>query len=217
LSRKTIIQIDKDQKVYVHGDTFEKLEREIRERLEAYHAARPLKAGMPREELKSKLPRGIDSRLFRKVIDKMARDALIVHEENMVRMAGHKVSLKVDQDDVRKKIIDIYKRAELTPPYFKDVGKELAVDPAAARDVMSMLVDQGEIVKVKEELYFYKASVEELKDRLVDFLRSNTEISTPQFKEMAGVSRKYVIPLIEYFDSNNITIRVGDNRRLRTG
>ena len=67
----------------------------------------------------------------------------------------------------------------------------------------------------KEDLYFHADAVSELKEKLVSFLQSNMEITTPQFKEMTGVSRKYVIPLIEYFDSINLTIRVGDTRQLR--
>ena len=78
-------------------------------------------------------------------------------------------------------------------------------------------VDEGLIVKAKEDLYFYTEAVENLKKRLVDFLVSNKEMTTPQFKDMTGVSRKYLIPLIEYFDAQNVTIRVGDIRKLRSG
>ena len=79
------------------------------------------------------------------------------------------------------------------------------------------LVEEGHIIKTKEDLYFHAKAIAELKKRLVDFLKSHGEITTPQFKEMTGASRKYVIPLIEYFDAKKITIRVGDNRRLRNG
>ena len=78
-----------------------------------------------------------------------------------------------------------------------------------------LLVDEGPLIKVKEDLYFYNPAVEELKGRVIDFLKANEEMSTPQFKDMANVSRKYLIPLIEYFDSKNVTIRIGDIRKLR--
>ena len=71
------------------------------------------------------------------------------------------------------------------------------------------------IVKVKEDLYFNADAVKDLQKRLVDFIKTHGEISTPQFKEMTGVSRKYLIPLIEYFDAQNVTIRIGDIRKLR--
>ena len=78
-----------------------------------------------------------------------------------------------------------------------------------------LLVDEGIITKVKEDLYFHTQAVEELQQKLVDFLVNHEEITTPQFKEIAGVSRKYLIPLIEYFDAQNVTIRIGDTRKLR--
>jgi len=70
---------------------------------------------------------------------------------------------------------------------------------------------------VKEDLFFHATSIGKLKDRLVAFLQENGEITTPQFKDMTGASRKYVIPLAEFFDAKNVTLRVGDNRKLRKG
>jgi len=80
-----------------------------------------------------------------------------------------------------------------------------------------LLVEEGQVVKTKDDLYFDARAVDDLKTKLVEFLKSNGEITTPQFKEMTGVSRKFVIPLIEYFDAKNVTLRIGDSRRLRKG
>ena len=80
-----------------------------------------------------------------------------------------------------------------------------------------LLVEAGQIVKTKDDLYFDAGAVARLKAELVEFLKSNGEITTPQFKEMTGVSRKFVIPLIEYFDAKKVTLRVGDSRKLRKG
>jgi selenocysteine-specific elongation factor len=70
-------------------------------------------------------------------------------------------------------------------------------------------------LKVKEDLFFHRKAIEELKGRLVKFLKDHGTITTPQFKEMTGTSRKYTIPLIEYFDQAQLTVRVGDSRVLR--
>ena len=70
-------------------------------------------------------------------------------------------------------------------------------------------------MKVKEDLYFHRKAIEDLRDKLITLLREKGEITTPQFKDMTGVSRKYTIPLIEYFDRSQITVRVGDSRVLR--
>ena len=91
------------------------------------------------------------------------------------------------------------------------------VDAQQARDVLQLLVENGDLLKVKEDLYFHRQAIDDLRLRLVDFLKEKGEITTPEFKDMTGASRKYVIPLAEYFDTTNVTIRVGDIRKLRRG
>jgi selenocysteine-specific elongation factor len=172
---------------------------------------------MPKEELRSKFPRLSNSKLFNLVLNQMIKSNQIVQEENTVRLESHRVSLGEDQSDIRDKILKTYQEGGLQPPYFRDVVKTLDAGPQRTKEVMMMLVEEGHIVKTKDDLYFDFKAVDELRNRLVDFLKSHGEITTPQFKEMTGASRKYVIPLIEYFDSKNVTLRVGDSRKLRRG
>ena len=172
---------------------------------------------MPREELRSKLPALKQVKLFNLMLNQMIKDNQAVQEENTVRSADHKVSLAVDQADIKKRILASYQQSGLTPPYFRELVKTLDVDAQRAKDVLMLLVDEGLLVKVKEDLFFDIDTVNGLKQRLIDFLAANTEMTTPQFKDMTGVSRKYLIPLIEYFDAQNVTIRIGDIRKLRSG
>ena len=214
-STRDIIQIDKDSRLFVHKNVFESLQKKTVSSLETYHGNNPLKAGMSKEELKSKFPVQAADKLFSSVMNQMLKADTIVQEGEIVKLAGHKVSLGFDQESVKKKVLDIYRNSGLTPPYFKEVTRTLDVDPAVAKDVLMLLVSEGTMIKAKEELFFHVEPYEDLKQRLVDFLMANEEITTPQFKEMTGASRKYIIPLLEYFDAKNVTIRVGDSRKLR--
>jgi selenocysteine-specific elongation factor len=215
LSKQTIILADRENQTYIHRNSFDKFKTETSDYLKKYHKANPLKTGMSKEELKSKFPAVLGTRLFNLMLNQTIRDKAVVSEDNVVRMSSHKVSLGVDQADIKKKILDAYLENGLTPPYFKDLKISFDIETSLAKDVLSLLMDEGMIVKVKEDLYFDAQAVEDLQKRLVDFLNAHGEISTPQFKEIAGVSRKYLIPLIEYFDAQNVTIRIGDIRKLR--
>ncbi len=216
-SVREIIQIDKDTRRFVHKIVFDSLQDDTALNLENYHKANPLKAGMSKEELKSKFPVKAADKLFSAVMNQMLKAGKTVQEGDAVRMADHKVSLGIDQADIKKKVLDIYLKAKLQPPYFKEVTRTLEVDPARAKDVLMLLVKEGAMIKAKEDLFFHVEPYEDLRKRLVDFLVANEEITTPQFKEMTGASRKYIIPLLEYFDAENVTIRVGDSRHLRKG
>jgi selenocysteine-specific elongation factor len=217
LSRKQIIQVDKDSRLLIHANSFEALQQQLRQTLAAYHKANPLRTGIQKEELRSKIPSTLNAKVFTLLLNQMIKDEQIAAEEDTVRLFTHKISLGADQENIRQRILSEYGRSGLQPPWFKELSAELNTDPARAVDVLRLLVEEGQLVKVKEDLYFAAAVVKDLQQRLVEFLTRNGEISTPQFKEMTGVSRKYVIPLIEYFDARNLTIRIGDIRKLRKG
>ena len=217
LSKQTIIQVDKESRLFIHGRTFDRLKGEIVENLGVYHEANPLKAGMSKEELKSKLPPTLSTRLFNLSVNQMVKENRVILEDDMIHLVEHTISLGVDQVDVKNQISDVYRESGLEPPYFRELSKTLHIDAGQARDVLQLLTDEGRIVKVKEDFYFDTDALDSLRQRLVAFLETNGEISTPQFKEMTGVSRKFVIALIEYFDDKHVTIRIGDIRRLRRG
>ena len=215
LSKQMIIQTDKENKRYIHKNTGEAFKAEVLELLADYHSRFPLKNGMPKGELKSKFPPMLGDKLFNHLLNTLAKSESIVVMENMIRAAGHKVTLKADQSDIKKKIIDTYWNAGLQPPYFKELTEALKIDPAESKNVLMHLVKEGAIIRVKEDLFFHAEIIAGLKQRLTDYLKSSGEITTPQFKDMTGASRKYTIPLLEYFDDTNLTIRVRDIRQLR--
>jgi len=215
LSSRTLIQVDKEKRIFIHLKTLDRLSEATIEFLTNYHKSNPLKTGMPKEELKSKYRPSIDTKLFNLLLNQMIKNKEVITEEDTVRLEGYKIALQVDQEDIRKKIINVYIKSDLKPPYFKALCSELGVDVSAAGDVLLLLVKKGDIIKAKDDLYFHSGAIDNLKKRLVEFLKENGEITTPQLKEITGVSRKYTIPLIEYFDSQKITLRIGDVRKLR--
>ena len=132
----------------------------------------------------------------------------------MVRMASYEVSLGVDQADIKKKILNAYIENGLTPPCFKELKKSFDIETSLAKDVLMLLMDEGMIAKAKRIFILMHRLSKICRKNWLIFL-NHGEISTPQFKEMTWVSRKYLIPLIEYFDAQNVTIRIGDIRKLR--
>jgi selenocysteine-specific elongation factor len=214
-SRQQIMQFDKERRVFVHKKIFDLIQVEIETHLDGYHRQFPLKPGLQKEELKSKLPAHYDAKLFSAVFQSMLKAGVVVQEEDMVHLAGHKVSLGVDQQSLRDQILKSYTEGGLTPPYFKQVVAQMEASADQARQVMDLMVDEGLIIKVKEDLYYHRQHMDQLRRKLIDHLTAHGEITTPQFKDMTGASRKYVIPLIEYFDGIQLTIRIGDIRKLR--
>lgn len=215
LSKRRIAQVDKEKRIFMHETALGRIREDILEIAGDFHARNPLKPGMAKEELRSKLPSHVPDKGVRWVIDRMIQENALTREGELVRLPAHNVSLAADETELTRKIVAIYAEGGLTPPYFKTVCESLSVDSARAKDILGLLVGKGRIIKVKEDLYFHEEAIETLQNRVVAFLDANGEMSTPQFKEMTGVSRKYLIPLIEYFDEIRLTIRIGEIRRLR--
>ncbi len=217
LSEKVIILVDRENRVFIHGSVLGELRDKTVQILGVYHKDYPLRAGMTKEALKSKLPEALSLRIFNLMLLELTKAKTVVQAKEMIHLSGHTIALEADQKDIRHKIEQTYFDSGLQPPYFKDLVESMRQNSGHVRDVLGLMLEEGALVKVKDDLYFHKDVLADVKNRLVSYLKANPEIDTPRLKEMMGVSRKYLIPLIEYFDAAKVTIRVGDVRRLREG
>jgi len=214
-STRQVVMYDKENRRLVHDNALEEIKSSITAILADYHARFPLKAGMPKEEIPALLPKPLDGKLYNFVLRQLAEADQLAQEMEWVRLSSHKVALNKDEDAIRQKIETIFRQSGLQPPFFKEVTSRLPGTAKQHQEVLEWMLAKGTLVKTKEEIYFHTAVMAELQSRLVAWLKEHGEITTPQFKEMTGASRKYTIPLIEYFDAQKVTIRVGEVRKPR--
>lgn len=213
LSQKVLTQWDKENKIIIHQQELAKLSKAVEQELGGYHRLNPLKPGLLKEELKSRLPQIREAKLFNFLLNQSADQKILIQEKELVRLLGHKVQLKEDQQAVRDTLEKVYLKSGLQPPYFKELIEQFP--KGQPREVLELMVKEGKLVKVKEDLYFHKQAIEGLKKRLIQWLKEKGEITTPEFKDLTQTSRKYTIPLLEYFDAMQVTMRVEDKRLLR--
>ena len=120
--------------------------------------------------------------------------------------------------ELRDRIEMIYREAKLAPPGLPDAFARAGVTAATqphARKILQVLIDAGSMVRVEGDMYFHRTALDELIGKLRGFAEktaTNRAIDVPAFKELAGISRKYAIPLLEYLDRERITRREGDRR-----
>ncbi len=212
-AQQRIILYDKERGVLIHADFLKKAREEILDTLTRYHKKFPLKEGLVKEELRSRTAGADNAKLFNHLVLQLAREGIIVQDKEIVRLKDHQVTLAQDQEEIRRELEKIYTKSGLQPPYFQEIKGKFPGNTGA--EVLEVMVKEGDILKVKEDLYFHRKAFDGLKSELIAFLKNNGEITTPQFKEMTGASRKYTIPLIEYLDRTQVTVRVGDTRVLR--
>ena len=216
ISTGKILVVESDSQRLVAAPVVEKLGRTILELLGKYHQDNPLKSGLASEELRSQLKIPVDRKFFQFTINSLLKNETIVQENAEVRLADHEVVLQVDEQEMQQKIGNLYKQAGLRPPNLKDVLASFDEFPEKQiRQVIDLLVQKGVLVKINEALVFHADELERLAQKVTDYITREGEIDAPRFKELTGLTRKFSIPLLEYFDKIKLTIRVGDKRLLR--
>jgi selenocysteine-specific elongation factor len=173
----------------------------------AYHKQNPLQPGMPKEDLRAKVIAGAPPFLL-DVLLKAAPG--VVAEGDVIRLASHKLSLKGDEEQALAKIEGAFRQAGLTVPAASEVLKTCGVDAVRARSLLQILFREKRLVKVAEDLLFHPDALNHVRSLLA--ARKGQKFSVPEFKDWTGVSRKYAIPLLEYFDRERVTRREGDSR-----
>ncbi len=193
--------------------------------LRELHAQKPGEDGLSPATLRSQLKRrvrGLRPAVLEQALQALVRCGELISEGSSVRLAGHRAQRDRGQADLAAQLRSLYQQAGLAPPSRDELPALLqarAGGPLLAAGMVSQAVERlcrdGELVRIKD-LFFHRAALDELRARLVAHLQAQREIAPPAWKAMVGQSRKFAIPLAEYFDAEKVTLRVGDLRRLRT-
>lgn len=194
---------------------FRHLEEMIIQNLATYHKKNPLQAGMPKEELKSALPPAVSAKLFNMALTSLGKNDAVASDKEHVRLSSHLVQLEGDEDEVRQSITLTYAQAGLTPPSLGEVLNGFKNNKTKAQNIIKLMLRDGELIKINEELCFARDTLVKLREDYKAQLIRDGQATPATFKDLTGLSRKYIIPLMEYFDVSKLTVRVGDHRILR--
>ena len=215
LSQKSALITDKEETNIISASFYEKLAQSAAEIISQYQKKNPLREGISKEELKASLGRDISPKLFFMLLQNLADQKKIEVDKETVRLFGHKVTLADDLNSIRQAILKIYNEAGLTPSSFKDVINNFQDKKTEAQNIIKLLLKDGSLIKINEELIFTREALDNLRKNYKALLVKEGKATPVSFKELTGLSRKYIIPLMEYFDTDKLTMRVGDHRILR--
>jgi selenocysteine-specific elongation factor len=205
--------------VYLGRDSFKRMSELTLAEVGAHHRREPLARGLLRETLREQVFSHAAPEVFRAVMTHLEAQGQLVSEKEVVRAASHKLSLSSADIALKDKLEAVYKAAALEPPALDEAlaraGAGRASEREHERKIFQLLLDARLIIRITPELYFHREALDLLTTKLGEYAaRHEPErlIDVPAFKEVAGVTRKYAIPLLEYFDRERITRRAGDKR-----
>ncbi len=213
IDKKEILLVDPERLKVIDNGQYQRLRETTLVQLREFHQRSPMKSGLAKEELRTKLPE-MDLRLFQILLNELIQSKEVVLEKDKLRLPGHQIT-SADEKGLFRRVEEAMSKGGLQPPSPKELSEAWFESEEEVRAVLEHLVHEGALIKVKGGMYFHKVPFERLKEELIAYLKRNREITTQQFKEITGASRKYVIPLIEYFDQMKLTLRLGEKRVLR--
>ena len=185
------------------GGGWTRLTGQCREALQTYHRQHPLRTGLPKEELRSRL--GLGGQVFGRVVEKLVEDGAMVEEGSVVRLPEHSRALSVKQQSEVDRYLAALDAQPFSPP----------TDLGISGELVAGLVDEGRVVRVNQDVIFSAVAYEEMRDRIVEETKSAGKINVGKVRDMFDTSRKYALALMEYLDQKKITRRMGDDRVLR--
>lgn len=216
LSTRKIVVVDSASQRYLAKTVTDKVEETLLANLAAFHQEHPLQSGLSKEELRSGLGRRMEPKVFQFCLAELLKKGLVIQEESEVRLATHEVALQADEEAIQRDLEEWYRRKGLTTATIRESWEHFSDLPEAkVKEVLALLLRQGKLIKISESLYYHAATIDKLARDLTDYLSREKDIDAPRFKELTGLTRKFSIPLLEYFDRIKLTIRIGDTRVLR--
>ncbi|MBJ6726155.1 selenocysteine-specific translation elongation factor [Geomesophilobacter sediminis] len=216
LSAGSVLQVVREPRIFLGRDAFNALKKRLAGEIRSYLNENPHQEGIGKEELKSRIPKRSDQRFFGPLLAALEKDGEAIADRELVRLPGRQAGTE-DQEGMLERIEAALVAGGIEPPTIKELGDAVGLGEKKLLEHLNVLNRAGRVVKVKGDLFYAPAPLAEIREKLVTHLKETGEITPPQFRERTGLSRKYMIPLLEYFDQEKVTIRLGDKRVLRKG
>ena len=175
----------------------------VRELLSAYHHQFPLRRGMPKEEVKSRLK--LPQRLFAELLARLTAAHVVEDGGFWLGLPGHEIRFSSTQEAMVQRYLRSLEESPYAPPS----------DNLPETEVLNALIEQGKVVRLSENILFDTRVYSEMVDRVVAHLKEHGTITLGEVRDLFGTSRKYAQALVDHLDDRRITKRVGDERVLR--
>jgi selenocysteine-specific elongation factor len=207
----------------VNGDllspsVFNDLKAKVLKDIDAHHKSEPLSRGLAKEILRGRHFANTPADLFRAVLAQLETDSAVTVEKDVVRKREHTRAMSGADAELRDRLEKVYREAKLAAPNLTEAFAKAGITASAqahGRKLLQVLIDAGSLVRVDGEMFFHREALDELIEKLRAVAERNPadrSIDVASFKTLAGISRKYAIPLLEYLDRVRVTRREGDKR-----
>ena len=180
--------------------------------LEAYQQKYPLRPGYPKEDMRSRHFPAINGKTFNAILKALEANGRIKSGSNLLALPGFQpLPDQADQERLEQIMASMNQRL-FNPPSAEELRQEVGSDEAHFQELLTYLLNEEQLVKIGTDIFFSRQAIEEGKTRMDKYFRDEKELSVATARDLFDTSRKYALPLVEYYDKIRFTRRVGDMR-----
>ncbi|MDP2167547.1 MAG: selenocysteine-specific translation elongation factor [Thermodesulfovibrionales bacterium] len=191
--------------ILIHREPLDSFKKAVVKMLQRFHKENPLKHGMPKEEIRTALR--LPQKTFAGLISKLNE---VRTEKETARLESFRAELSAED---MARILGLLSKGRFQPPAKPEISAGLSMAEKQVADILGNMQKQGSVVRINDSVFLSRPVYEEMLNLLWGFFSKKPEMSVSEFRDLLGTTRKYAVPFLEYLDSNNITLRVGDIRK----
>ena len=191
---------------------YQRLTAELQGDLAAYHQEFPLREGYPKEELRSRKFPEINHKTFQILLNTLEQDQILHCTAQAVAAYDFSAGAGAALERLIRLVRQEMSEAGYQPPLWQELAALADVPEQVAAELLQFLLRKGKLVKISDNIFYLDETLNQIKGLVVDYLRANGEITVRDLRDLLQASRKYALPILEYFDKERLTQRAGDKR-----
>jgi len=200
-------------KVYIHADTARRVRGLLLDTVRNFHRQRPESPGVTREQFM--IDSAVRKDVFDVLVEQLRSEGKLVERKGCLALPEHREQINNAEQQLLQNVETMFKSHPFDPPGLQEVADKMRITPAQLQRVIRILSEQQRLVRVEQDMYFHAEAVATAREKLVAYIRANGGLESVQFKYVLDTTRKYAIPLLDYFDKIGLTRRMGYTRLLR--
>ena len=201
-------------KLFIHRDTCREVQQKLLDIVDEFHRRKPESPGLSSEQLHESSR--IKKDIFDGLLNMLVSQGKLVERKHRLALPEHKETFSDDEQKLLHSIESLFKTRPFNPPNLEEVVERTKADPERIRKILKILIEQEQIVRVDKDLLFHREAVDRARETLVTYITDQGGLESVKFKYLLDTTRKFAIPLLDYFDRIGVTRRSGYTRYLKT-
>ena len=210
----SLVAVSEKPRIYIGPDVVDSLANRLNDELARFQKKNPLLDGMPKSELREKTAARAPQEVFEWVLTKLVTEGGLRSVHDLVATADHRIQMSPEEAQARDFLVAEYRESGCRPKNLSEAATKGKQDLRLLDRVQRVLLKDGTLVQIADGMVFHRDVLEELKETIRGYKTKRDSIDVGFFKEMAGVTRKHAIPLLEWLDRERVTQRSGNARRI---